>query len=325
MPSRIIKESITTSESLAGVSADAERLFWRLVVKADDYGLYYGNPRILASMCFPLDPPKEQRIRAWLAELIAGGMVGTYTSDEDGKQYLKLLSWDKHQQTRAKKSKYPLPVSFDSTCLQVNGNQPKSKVPVTDPAYLKYTFGQDDRRNPEVSDVCLKYVQNWDSMKADNIGILFYGDVGTGKSFLACCIANALLGRLVSVSVTNFPRILNTLQGFDDERQKRIDRLQQYSLLVIDDLGVERDTTFSVEQVYNVIDTRARSGKPLIVTTNLSMKDLQNPPSLAHSRIYDRVLEMCPIRLKLTGDSRRVGNANDRKDKARRLLDLEGA
>lgn len=194
---------------------------------------------------------------------------------------------------------------------------------ITDPAYLKYTFDQDDRRNPGISDVCLKYVQNWEDMKADNIGILFYGDVGTGKSFLACCIANALLGRLVSVSVTNFPRILNTLQGsFDDERQKRIDRLQQYSLLVIDDLGVERDTAFSVEQVYNVIDTRARSGKPLIVTTNLSMKDLQNPPTLAHSRIYDRVLEMCPIRLKLTGDSRRVGNANERKDKARRLLGL---
>lgn len=132
MPSRIIKESITTSESLAGVSADAERLFWRLVVKADDYGLYYGNPRILASMCFPLDPPKEQRIRAWLAELIAGGMVGTYTSEEDGKQYLKLLSWDKHQQTRAKKSKYPLPVSFDNTCFQVNGNQVKSKVTVNE-------------------------------------------------------------------------------------------------------------------------------------------------------------------------------------------------
>ena len=75
MPSRIIKESITTSESLSEVSAEAERLFWRLVVKADDFGLYYGNPRILASMCFPLDPPKEQRIRAWLDELVAAGMV----------------------------------------------------------------------------------------------------------------------------------------------------------------------------------------------------------------------------------------------------------
>lgn len=130
MPSRIIKESITTSESLAGVSADAERLFWRLVVKADDYGLYYGNPKILSSMCFPLNPPAEKKIQSWLAELVGQGMVGTYTSEEDGKQYLKLLSWDKHQQTRAKKSKYPLPVSFDNICRQTNGNQLKAKVPV---------------------------------------------------------------------------------------------------------------------------------------------------------------------------------------------------
>lgn len=130
MPSRIIKESITTSESLYSVSADAERLFWRLVVKADDYGLYYGNPRILSSMCFPLDPPKDQKIVAWLNELVGAGMVGTYTDQEGGKQYLKLLSWDKHQQTRAKKSKFPLPTSFDSVCNQANGKQVQSKVPV---------------------------------------------------------------------------------------------------------------------------------------------------------------------------------------------------
>lgn len=192
---------------------------------------------------------------------------------------------------------------------------------ITDPAYLKNTFAQDDRRNPKVSDVCLKYVHNWDQMKADNIGILFFGDVGTGKSFLACAIANALLGQLVSVSVTNFPRILNAIQGgFDAERQKRIDRLQRYDLLVIDDLGAERDTAYSVEQVYNVIDTRARAGKPLIVTTNLSLADLQNPPSLAYKRIYDRVLEMCPIQLKLTGESRRKENAADRRDKARQIM-----
>lgn len=84
---------------------------------------------------------------------------------------------------------------------------------ITDPAYLQYTFAQDDQRNPKVSDVCRRYVENWEEMKAQNIGILFYGDVGTGKSFLACAIANALLERLVSVSVTNFPRILNSLQG----------------------------------------------------------------------------------------------------------------
>ena len=137
---------------------------------------------------------------------------------------------------------------------------------ITDPAYLQYTFAQDDQRNPKVSDVCRRYVENWEEMKAQNIGILFYGDVGTGKSFLACAIANALLERLVSVSVTNFPRILNSLQGsFDDERQKRIDRLQHYSLLVIDDLGVERDTSYSVEQVYNVVKRlRDDEGKKIV-------------------------------------------------------------
>lgn len=194
---------------------------------------------------------------------------------------------------------------------------------ITDPAYLQYTFDRDDRRNPEVSDVCRKYVENWEEMKKDNIGILFYGGVGTGKSFLACCIANALLEKLVSVSVTNFPRILNRLQGFDEERQAFIDKLQRYKLLVIDDLGVERDTSYSVEQVFNVVDTRSRSGMPLIVTTNLSMEGLKNPPSLAHSRIYDRVLEMCPIRLKLVGDSRRTIKASERRDKARKLLGLK--
>jgi len=196
---------------------------------------------------------------------------------------------------------------------------------ITDPAYLRYTFDNDDMRNPEVSQVCRRYVENWDEMFKDNIGILFYGGVGTGKSFLACCIANALIEKLVPVSVTNFPRILNKLQGlgFGEERQEFIDKLQRYKLLVIDDLGVERDTSYSVEQVFNVVDTRSRSGRPLIVTTNLSMDDLKNPPSFAHSRIYDRVLEMCPIRLKLVGESRRTTIANERRDKAKKLLGMK--
>ena len=70
MPSRIIKETIIISESLTAISAEAERFFWRLVVKADDFGLYYGDPRILASLCFPQKPPSEQKIRSWLNELV---------------------------------------------------------------------------------------------------------------------------------------------------------------------------------------------------------------------------------------------------------------
>ena len=59
-----------------------------------------------------------------------------------------------------------------------------------------------------------------------------------------------------------------------------------------------------------------------IIRGSLSLKDLENPPSLAYKRIYDRVLEMCPIRLKMVGASRRTANATDRRDAARRILGL---
>ena len=156
-------------------------------------------------------------------------------------------------------------------------------------------------------------------MKADNLGILFYGSVGTGKSFYACAIANALLEKCVPAVVTNFPRLLNILQGIRD-RQNYIDHLQTYSLLVIDDLGVERDSPYAAEQVFNVIDARARSGLPLIVTTNLTIEELKKPPTMQFARIYDRVLELCPITIKMTGESRRMGNAEARRGKARELL-----
>ena len=96
-----------------------------------------------------------------------------------------------------------------------------------------------------------------------------------------------MIDKQVRASVTNFPRILNKLQGFGEDKQEFLDKLSRYDLLVIDDLGVERDTSYSVEQVFNVIDARSRTGKPLIVTTNLSLADLQNPSSLGYARIYD--------------------------------------
>ena len=136
MPNRIIKESICTSEELANISPEAEVLFYRLIVKADDFGLFHGNPKIIIGSCFPLTCPKESKVQAWIEELCRAGLIATYTGD-DGKKYLKLLSWDKHQQRRATKSKFPLPTSFDSNCYQSNShdseitcNQMSANVPV---------------------------------------------------------------------------------------------------------------------------------------------------------------------------------------------------
>lgn len=187
------------------------------------------------------------------------------------------------------------------------------------PDALCFSFADDDRKEPRVSDTCLRYVEHWEEMRKENIGLLFYGSVGTGKSFFASCIGKALLDKMVPVATTNFPRLLNLLQG-PGERQKLLDRLAVYKLLILDDLGVERDSTYVAEQIFNVIDARSRSGLPVIVTTNLTLEELENPGSMQYARIYDRVLDMCPVRIKLAGESRRRGNSEVRKAKAKKLL-----
>lgn len=195
----------------------------------------------------------------------------------------------------------------------------RDRFRVTDNAYRNMTFDKDDRRNVAISDTCLRYVEHWPEMRRNNMGILFYGSVGIGKTFYGCSIVNALLAKKIRATVTNFPRLLNLLQSAK-ERQEFIDHLQCYDLLLIDDLGVERDSSFAAEQVFNVIDARARSGLPLIVTTNMNLDELKNPASMQYARIYDRVLELCPITIKMTGESRRTGNAQRRLELARQLL-----
>lgn len=187
------------------------------------------------------------------------------------------------------------------------------------PDGLRHNFAEDDRAEARVSDACRRYVEHWEEMRAENIGILFHGTVGTGKSFFSSCIGNALLERQIPVAATNFPRLLNLLQGTSD-RQKLLDRLSIYKLLILDDLGVERDSAYAAEQIFNIIDARASSGLPVIVTTNLTLEELEHPAFMQYARIYDRVLDMCPVRLKMVGNSRRKGNAEARKQLAQRIL-----
>lgn len=162
----------------------------------------------------------------------------------------------------------------------------------TDRCMKKWTFGNDNGRNPQMQFAHL-YVEHWEEMKAASRGYLLWGNVGTGKTYLAGCIANALMEQEVSVRMTNFAAILNDLTGTLNGRNAYIERLCSFQLLILDDFGMERGTEYGLEQVYNVIDSRYRSRKPLIVTTNLTLSELQDPPDRAHQRIYDRVLAMC--------------------------------
>lgn len=150
-------------------------------------------------------------------------------------------------------------------------------------------------------------MEQWDSMKAQNMGLLLWGGVGTGKSFFAGCIANALLAQGVPVLMTNFAKILGTVTGmYGMERQKFLSSLNTYSLLILDDLGAERNSEYALEQLFGVVDSRYQSRKPMIVTTNLTLEELRHPSDLAHERIYDRLLERC-VPVKMKRGSRRSG------------------
>ena len=164
------------------------------------------------------------------------------------------------------------------------------------------------------------YVKNWKRVKAENLGLLFWGDVGTGKSYAAACIANALLEMRIPVLMTNFSKMLNQMGGlYSEERFSYISSLSGFSLLIIDDLGIERSTDYAKEQVYSIIDERYKSGLPVIVTTNLTIEDLRCPMHLADARIYSRILEMCtPVHV--AGSDRRAAAGKSKQEIMKEVL-----
>ena len=189
----------------------------------------------------------------------------------------------------------------------------------TDPAMHEWTFANDNGKCPQMKHAHF-YVEHWDTMLAENIGYMLWGGIGTGKSYFAGCIANALMEREITVRMTNFALILNDLTASFEGRNKYISQLCRALLLIIDDFGMERGTEYGLEQVYNVIDSRYRSRRPLIVTTNIPLQDLQHPQDTAHARIHDRLLEMCaPIRF--SGENFRKATAQDKLARLKNLMD----
>ena len=188
----------------------------------------------------------------------------------------------------------------------------------TDPAMREWTFANDNGKCPQMKNAA-GYVEHWEEVQTGNYGLILWGKVGTGKSYFAGCIANALMEKEIPVCMTNFALILNDLAASFTGRNEYISRLCSFPLLILDDFGIERGTEYGLEQVYNVIDSRYRSKKPLIVTTNLTLEELQNPEDTPHARIYDRLIEMCsPICF--TGENFRKAAAQEKMKRLKTLF-----
>ena len=131
MPNRILKETICTSCEIDSLSTGAENLFYRLIVQCDDFGRMDARLPIIRAKCYPLKISKvrEKDIEKWLSEVVNTGLIQIYIVE--GKPYLQMATWDKHQQKRAKHSKYPAPddglISDDINCNQLQSNVPENR------------------------------------------------------------------------------------------------------------------------------------------------------------------------------------------------------
>lgn len=182
------------------------------------------------------------------------------------------------------------------------------KKGIKDERYRAMRF---DTSEHDVLGFASEYVANFKEYKRENTGLMILGTTGTGKTYAAACIANALVERCVSVYMANILYITGKMMNqFDSERMKYIESLQSYDLLIIDDFGVERETSFAMEQTYHLIETRYRSQKPLIITSNLTLQQLKTE-DITLNRTYQRVIEMChPVIM--SGKSFRTNKANER-------------
>ena len=129
----------------------------------------------------------------------------------------------------------------------------------------------------------------------DVSGMLFEGPVGSGKTFLAAACANALVEKGIDVRFLVVPDFLDLIRDtFRSDSEISEEELMQdaknVDVLILDDLGAHNYTDWSVKTIFAVLNYRLNYEKPVIVTTNLDRREIENNLG---SRIYSRLAEAC--------------------------------
>lgn len=170
----------------------------------------------------------------------------------------------------------------------------------------------------DVRKIGMNYIRNFEKM--GRTGLLLYGDVGTGKTYLAACVYSAYSDSLkkfprstICMEVNHFTLIPRFSKAF------AIHGITAPDLLIIDDLGAERGTEFALERVHSLVDTRISSNKPMIVTTNIDINDMGNCTDLKKKRTFDRILP-ATFAFAMKGISYRMKQAQKSYDELKNLL-----
>lgn len=155
------------------------------------------------------------------------------------------------------------------------------------------TFGNfDTRRDPSAYKSCLAYSNRENLFNDNRNSLLIMGGYGSGKTHLAAAIANDLIDRGIPVLFGTFADHLEHIrEEFDKTGQRRyLSMMKNTSMLVLDDVGKEKQTDWTKEIMFNVINYRYEHKLPFILTTNLNENQLGNHLGGA---VYSRMCEMC--------------------------------
>jgi len=160
-----------------------------------------------------------------------------------------------------------------------------------------FTGENDNAASRRLYKIATRYVEMFDLMLKDEKGMLFFGPTGTGKTFTAACIANALLDKGVPVIMTSLSKLTDAIDFGDNTKSATaiIQKINKADLLILDDLGVERASSFAMEKQYEFINGRYEAKKPIIFTTNLTKDQLLKTPNIDLQRVYSRAFEKCHL------------------------------
>ena len=165
---------------------------------------------------------------------------------------------------------------------------------------------------PKGFDVAAAYVQQWEQNRKAGRGLMLVGPVGCGKSHLLYAVLQELVRRGVSGFGQTVPDLLDELRPGNGDSDEKLRLLREIQLLLLDDLGAQRDTEWVTERLFVILNARYNAMLPTLITSNLTLEELDKAPGW--KRITDRILEMCDV-VRLDGPSQRVRMARERRER----------
>ena len=183
----------------------------------------------------------------------------------------------------------------------------------------RFESAETTKDNERQFKLCSNYAEKFSEMYRRSQGLLLYGPPGTGKSFFATCIANKLIEQGMYVRLESTISVAAKANMFKAHEDSEDDYIMP-ELLILDDLGAERSTDFALERVHDIVDYRVSSGKPLIVTTNYSLRQMKEETDLRKARTFDRIFNCC-FPIPFTGNSFRKKNASDKYAEIKDILE----